>query len=152
MIGSFLAFTAAPLAPEKIFSLGPFPITNSMITGLLSAIFVLGLFGLAARMSRLWPKSRFSYFIESLIDLVDGLMAESFGDKEKARKHFPLMVTLLIFILVGNLSGLLPGIETIMYTFHGQHVSLFRSWTTDLNSTLAMAVLALATVHYYAVK
>src|ERR1700693_4885256 len=139
MLAVIAAFTAEPLAPEKLFSLGPFAFTNSMLLGLLSAAFVLLLFGLAARASSLWPKSRLAFYVESLIDLVYGLMVDSFGDEKKARRHFPLMITLLVFILVGNLSGLLPGIETIMYSAHGQHVSLFRSWTTDLNSTLAMA-------------
>jgi F-type H+-transporting ATPase subunit a len=152
MIGAMAAFTAEPLAPEKLFNIGPLPVTNSMLTGVLSAIFVIALFGLAAKASKLWPKSRFAFAIESLIDFVDGLMAESFGDSKKARKHFPLLWTLLIFILIGNLTGLLPGMESIMYSSGGHHVSLFRSWTTDLNSTLAMAVLSLATVHYYAVK
>ena len=145
-------FTAEPLAPEKLFNLGPLVFTNSMLTGLLSVLFVLGLFGLAARASKLWPKSRLAYAVETLIDFIDALVTESFGDKDKARRHFPLLIALLLFILVGNLSGLLPGIDTITYNTGGKSVSLFRSWTTDLNSTLAMAVLSLATVHYYAIK
>lgn len=152
MIWLATTFTAEPLAPQTLFNLGPIPFTNSMLLGLLSAVFVLSLFGLAARASRLWPKSRLAFWVESLIDLVYGFMVESFGDEKKARKHFPLLLTLLIFILVGNLSGLMPGIGTIMYSSHGSHIALFRSWTTDLNSTLAMAVLSLTTVHFYAVK
>lgn len=145
-------FTAEPLGAQTLFSAGPLTFTNSMLTGLISALFVLILFGLAARASRLWPRSRLAFYVESLIDLVDSFMVDSFGDREKAQRHFPLLITLLIFILVGNLSGLMPGIETIMYHSRGGTVSLFRSWTTDLNSTLVMAILSLATVHYYAVK
>lgn len=152
MIGAVATFVAAPLAPEKLFSLGPIPITNSMLTGLVSILFVLVLFGAAAKASQLWPKSRLAFFVESVIELVYGMLLESFGDDKKARRHFPLLASLLIFILIGNLSGLLPGIETIKYIHNGHSVSLFRSWTTDLNSTLALAVLALSTVHYYAVK
>lgn len=123
-----------------------------MLLGWISIIFLFLIFGSAAYASKLWPRSRLAFYIESLIDAVFGLLADTFGDREKAKRHFPLLVSLLIFILIGNLSGLLPGIETITYAAHGQHVSLFRSWTTDLNSTLALAVLALATVHFYAVK
>ena len=148
MIGILAAFTAEPLAPQKIFNLGPVPITNSMLLGIISLFLVCLLFGLAAKASRVWPTSRLAFYVESLIGAVFGMMAETFGDEKKARKHFPLLISLLLFILVGNLSGLLPGIQTIKY----HDVSLFRSWTTDLNSTLAMAVLSLATVHFYAVK
>src|SRR5579859_1268653 len=121
MINYISTYTAAPLAPEKLFNVGPFPVTNSMLLGLISAVFVLSVFGLAAKLSKLWPRSRFAFFIESLIEFVYGLMVDAFGDEKKARKHFPLLVSLLIFILVGNLSGLLPGIETIMYNTHGEH-------------------------------
>ena len=149
MIGALATtFTAEPLAPDKLFSLGPIAITNSMVLGILSLIFVCGLLLAAARASQLWPRSRFAFWVESLVELVYGMMKDTFGDEAKARRHFPLLLSLLLFILVGNLSGLLPGIETIRY----HHTALFRSWTTDLNSTLALAVLALAPVHFYAVK
>lgn len=143
-------FVAAPLAPEQLFSIGPIGVTNSMLLGIITALFVVSLFGLAARASQLWPKSRLAFFVETLIELVYGMVQESFGNEAKARKHFPLLTTLLIFILIGNLSGLLPGIETIKYGH--EHISLFRSWTTDLNSTLALATLSLMTVHYYAIR
>ncbi len=152
MLSHFVTFAAAPLAPEKLFNLGPVPITNSMLLGWISVVILLVGFGIAARATKLWPKSRAVFYIESMIDLVFGLLVDTFGDRGKARKHFPLLISLFIFILIGNLSGLLPGIETITYNNGEGFVSLFRSWTTDLNSTIALAVLALITVHYYAVK
>src|SRR5207302_2043162 len=119
---------------------------------LILAVLVLGFFSLAARASQLWPKSRLAFYVESFIDLVLGLMTESFGDRKKALRFFPLLITLCTFILASNLSGLLPGIQTITLNVQGEHVGLFRAWTTDLNSTLAMAVLCLATVHIYAIR
>jgi F-type H+-transporting ATPase subunit a len=77
------------------------------------------------------------------------MIIETFsGDQRRAMRHFPLLITLFVFILVCNLSGLLPGVGTISYN----GTPLLRAWTTDLNSTLAMATLALATVHVYAIK
>ena len=148
----FASSDAQPLAPQTLIHLGPLPFTNSMLFGLIGAVFVLGLFGLAARASRLWPKSRLAFTIETLVDVVFGLMEETFGDRKKAMKHFPLLFTLFVFILINNLSGLLPGVDTITLTVAGVKVSLFRSWTTDLNATLAMAIISLSTVHYYAVR
>ena len=145
-------FVAAPLAPDTLFRIGPMPITNSMFTGLILLALVSCFFYAAARASQLWPKSRLAFYTETVVDLVYGMLLESFGDDKKTRRHFPLLFSLLVFILVCNLSGLLPGIETIQYHSGEGYVSLFRSWTTDLNATLALAVLALATVHYYAVK
>ena len=143
---------AEPLAAQKLFTIGPLTFTNSMLLGLVTAVFVLVFFGLAARASQLWPRSRFAFYTESFVELVFGLMVDSFGDRKKAAKHFPLLITLFVLIVVANLSGLLPGIQTITYDVHDSYVSLFRSWTTDLNSTLAMAIVSLSTVHFFAVK
>ncbi len=145
-------FTAEPLAPEKLFNIGPFTFTNSMLDGLIGAVLILLIFGLVARATQLRPKGRLAFYVESLVDVVFGMMSDSFGDRKKAAKHFPLLLALLILILAGNIGGLLPGVDTITYSHGGQTVALFRSWTTDLNTTLALATLSLATVHYYAVK
>lgn len=144
-----MPFATEALAAEKLFDFGPLPFTNSMLFGILMAILVLGLFGVVARISQLWPKNRIAYWFESFTELVMSMIIETFGsDRKRALRHFPLLITLFVFILASNLSGLLPGVGTI--TYNG--TQLFRAWTTDLNSTLAMATLALATVHIYAVK
>ncbi len=152
MVGVVFAYIAAPLAPETLFNLGPIAVTNSMLLGWICAIFLSLLLVGAAKASNVWPKSRLAFYTESVVDLVFGLLADTFGDRKKAQRHFPLLISLLLFVLLVNLSGLLPGIETITYNANGDNVSLFRSWTTDLNSTLALAVLALVTVHFYAVR
>jgi F-type H+-transporting ATPase subunit a len=142
------AEASEPLAAQKVFDLGSLPITNSMIYGLVIGLFILIVFLLAARMSRLWPKSKLAYWCESLVELMFGQIYESFGDRAKAMKHFPLLISLFIFILACNLSGLIPGVGTL--TYNG--VSFFRAWTTDLNATLALAVLSIGTVQVYAVR
>ena len=143
-----MVFATEALAPEKLFSLGPLPVTNSMLFGVMMAALVLLLFGFAARVSQLWPKSRVAYWFETVTELIMGMIIDTFGgDRRTALRHFPLLITLFVFILVCNLSGLLPGVGTITY----DGTQLFRAWTTDLNSTLAMATLALATVHIYAI-
>lgn len=148
---SFFAETA-PLAPQKLFEVGPLPFTNSMLLGLICALIVLALFGLAARSSRLWPKSRWAFLVETLIETIFNMLDETFGDRKKTLKHFPLLISLFLFILICNLSGLMPGIETVYYNTSEGLVPLFRSWTTDLNSTIAIAILSLLTVHIYAIK
>lgn len=144
-----LPMATEALAAEKLFDLGPLPVTNSMIFGVIIAAALLTIFGLAARSSQLWPKSRVAYWFETVTELIKGMVVDTFGgDEKRALRHFPLLITLFVFILTCNLSGLLPGVGTITYN----DTPLFRAWTTDLNSTLAMATLALATVHIYALK
>ena len=152
LVPFFAAEGAAPLAAEKLFNIGPFSFTNSMLFGLITVVLTLTLFGLAARASHTWPKSRLAFYIESLVELVFNLMTESFGDRKKAARHFPLLLSLFIFILAANLSGLLPGVGSLSVNVNGEHTSLLRAFTTDLNSTLAMAVLSLSVVHVYALR
>lgn len=140
-----------PLAAEPIFNVGPLAITNSMLFGVILAIVVLAIFIVAARRSTLKPKSKFAFWVESLIDLIIGAAAENFGgDRKKAAKHLPLIMTLFTFILVSNLSGLLPGVGTI--TAGDGVTPLLRPFTTDLNGTLALAVLTIGLVQFYAIR
>lgn len=149
MLGYFFGAETTPLAAEKLFSIGPLPVTNSMVFGIMMGALLLSIFMLMARATDIWPKSKMAYWGETIVELIQDLIIETFGgDRKRAMRHFPLLITLFIFILVSNLSGLLPGVHTI--TYNG--TSLFRAWTTDLNSTLAMATLSLATVHIYALK
>lgn len=151
MLMPFFGLESEPLAPQHLFNIGPLPITNSMLFGVITAAFVVILFGLAAKASQLWPKSRFAFWVESLVELILGIVTESFGgDRRRALRFFPLLLTLFIFILAANLSGLLPGIGSLTYNVNGQPISFLRSFTTDLNSTLAMAVFSLTVVQIYA--
>lgn len=144
-----MKFASEPLAAPTLFNWGPLPVTNTMVYGVVMAALVLVLFGMAARASKIWPKNKLAYWFENITDMVFDLILDVFnGDRTKAMKHFPLLITLFVFILACNLSGLLPGVGTI--TFHDEPI--FRAWTTDLNSTLAMAILALGTVHVYAIR
>lgn len=140
-----------PLAAQKLFSLGPLDITNAMLFAVITAAFTIGLLVAAARYSQLHPKSRLAYVIELLVDFIWGVAISTFGDRKTALKHLPLLATLFSFILVGNLtgSGLLPGVGTVTAQ-HG--TPLLRPFTTDLNATLAMAILTIGLVQFYALR
>jgi F-type H+-transporting ATPase subunit a len=152
MLNTVFALETAPLAAEKLFSFGPIDITNSIFYGLIIAAVTLGFFVTAANMSKLYPNSRFAYYTELLVDGIWGVAIDTFGDRETARKHLSLLVTLFTFILACNLSGLLPGVGSIVAHTKEGEVSLLRAFTSDLNATLAMAILTIGLVQYHALK
>lgn len=152
MMVPFFGFEVEPLAPQGLFNIGPLTITNTMFTGVLVALGMIALFVVAARASQLFPKSKLAFYVESLVELVLGLVVELFGDKKQAMRYFPLLLSLFVFILFSNLTGILPGIETLTYFNNGERTSLLRAWTTDLNSTLALATLTMAVVQYHALR
>jgi F-type H+-transporting ATPase subunit a len=87
--------------------------------------------------------------IGSLYDLFANILQ----DERLARKFFPMICTMFIFILVGNWMGILPGIGSI--TVSGTHngepemVPLFRSMNADVNMTLAIALVSMTSVQLY---
>jgi F-type H+-transporting ATPase subunit a len=148
MLIPFSTFEVEPLGAQPLFNIGPLAITNTIFTGVIAGILVVLVLGVAARASQLWPRSKLAFYVESLVEMMRGMISELFGDEAMAKRYFPLLITLFIFILVCNLTGILPGIETVTYN----HTSLFRAWTTDLNSTAALAVLTMTIVEVHAIR
>lgn len=154
MLGPFFGLEIEPLSAQHLFNIGPLTVTNAMFFSVITAAFTIGLLILAAKYSQLHPKSRLAYTIEVLLDFIWGVAISTFGDRRTALKHLPLLATLFIFILIGNLSGsgLLPGVGTITAHSGGVTEPLLRPFTTDLNATLAMAILTIGLVQYHALK
>lgn len=143
------------IAAEKILTLFGLPITNT----LLMSWIVFGLLTLAAILIslRLNPipqalQNIFELFVESFLGLMEGV----FGMREKAEKYFPVVATIFIFILLSNWLGIFPGIGSIgLYEeVRGKQVfvPLFRSAASDLNFTLALAILATFLVHIFGIR
>jgi F-type H+-transporting ATPase subunit a len=153
MLSTFASEGAGvPLAAEPIFHVGGLAVTNSMFFGVITGIAVLVLFIIAARRTEKRPKSFFAFAIESVVEFLLNIAQENFGDRKKALKHLPLLLTLFSFILIANLSGLLPGVGTVITKTPEGEIPLLRAFTTDLNGTLALAILTIGTVQFYAIK
>jgi F-type H+-transporting ATPase subunit a len=146
------AGTGVPLAAEPVFNVGGMAVTNSMLFGVVTGIVVIILFTIAMRRTKLRPTSLFTFGIETVVEFFYGIAKDNFGSEKKALKHLPLLMTLFSFILVANLSGLLPGVGTLVERTPQGDIPLFRAFTTDLNGTLALAILTITTVQFYALK
>lgn len=149
---TYFAASSVPLTPETIFTIAGLSVTNAMFYGVIIAIAVLVMFYLAAKHSTVRPTRKFSFAIESLVDVVLNIAEENFEDRKKAIKYLPLLLTLFTFILLSNLTGLLPGVGSITIgTEHGVS-PLLRPFTSDLNGTLALAILTIGTVQVAAIR
>lgn len=143
---------SVPLAAEPVFHVGPLVVTNSMLFGVITGLIVLAIYMSAARRSTLRPKSKFAFAVESIVGYFMDIAVENFGDRKKALKHLPLLLTLFTFILLANISGLIPGVGTVITRTPEGDIPLLRAFTTDLNGTLALAILTIGTVQFYAIK
>jgi F-type H+-transporting ATPase subunit a len=88
---------------NKIFDLGAFSFTNSALWAVLAVAGVTLLYYLAPR--NLVP-TRLQSVAESLYEVIDNMTHEVLH--ENARKFFPFVLTLFLFILFCNVMGLIP--------------------------------------------
>jgi F-type H+-transporting ATPase subunit a len=145
-----------PLAAEPIFYIGSLPITNTIINATLTMVgFVIFAF-LINRAVKLYgsdkaPRGLLNFF-ESILELLYQYFDTVTRDRKKTIQFLPLVGTLFLFILVSNWIGLLPGVGSIgRWLVHEGHVELipvFRPANTDLNLTLAMALVAVIVSHF----
>ncbi len=100
------------LAAETLFHLGPIPVTNSMLTMLIVMGLILLVGSTIARKAQAVPTGRAQGMLELIVEFLLNLVEGTAG-KTAGRRIFPLIAGIFIFILVANLSGLLPGVGTI---------------------------------------
>lgn len=152
MISFFAASQDVPLAAEQVFKIGAISITNTMLFAAIVAVFVAILFIVARFLTKVRPKSMFAFVIEQIVDFILDIAQQNFGSRKKALQHLPLLLTLFMFILIGNLSELVPGVGSITIATNDGPTPLLRAFTTDLNATLALAILSIGLVQFYAIK
>lgn len=129
------------LTAEKAFSIGPLPVTNSMITSWIISLTIILVIRLLVGKTSLIP-SKGQLFVESIVGGLRNVVEPIVGRK----LFFPsfwLLSGLFIFILIQNWSGLLPGVGSVgYYDETGKYTSLIRPGNADLNMTLALAAVA----------
>jgi F-type H+-transporting ATPase subunit a len=101
-------------------------------------------------------QNAFEFLVEGLLGLVEGV-----SGKKKGRMFFPFVASFFIFILFANLLDVIPGVDTIGQVEHGvqsgllwrdesnQLITWLRPPTTDLNLTLAMALVSVVATQYF---
>jgi len=88
-------------------------LTNSAVYMILAALLATGLLIVGMRNRSLVP-TRLQSIAELLYEFVANLVRENAG--AEARKYFPFVFSIFIFILFGNLLGMIPG--TFTFTSH----------------------------------
>ena len=141
------------LAAETLFNIGPLPITNSILTTWLVTAILIGFAYIATKKVSLVP-SGIQNIAEIMVDSFNDLISTIAGDKTKV--FLPIVASFFFFILFGKYLGLLPGISSIgFYEYHqGEKVfiPLLRSINSDLNTTVALAIVSLFATHYLSIK
>lgn len=136
------------LPAQTLFHIGSFGVTNAMVTGTLSLIIFLAVFGYTSYMVRTGRYNRFVGFMQWAFEGIVGQIDSVIADKKLARRITPLGITLFFYVIISYWMSVLPGLDTI--TIHD--VPLIRSIAADLNFTFAITIIAFITVQMYAIR
>ncbi len=134
------------LAPYVVGETFGVPITSTMITTWLTMGLLLVLVLVGTRRLALVPAGRLQNVFEMVVGGVHDYMADVLESKQLARTYFPIVMTIFLFVLSLNWVGLLPGV-TAFGTYDLGHLTpwLYPA-ATDLNITLAFALIAFVTI------
>ena len=125
---------AGELSVNTVFQLGPLSVTTTVVTtwAIMAASALLA--WLTTRRLRIDPGP-----LQSGIEGIVSVLEEAIRAvaPEQARQIMPFIASLWLFLIVSNLSGLIPGVH---------------SPTGDLSATGALAMLVFLSVHWFGIR
>lgn len=142
------------IAAEKVTQIdlpyiGEFVITNAMISSTL-VITVLVWLGIYIRLNlkEKGMPSRSQLIVESIYQLMEGIVKQGLGSGNTYRKYLGLVIVLFLYIVLGSWFGLLPGVLYWGYDNGKEIIPYLRAPTTDLSATTALAITAFFAIQY----
>ncbi|MEM0232236.1 MAG: F0F1 ATP synthase subunit A [Candidatus Methanomethyliaceae archaeon] len=125
---------------EKIFEIYGFPITNTLLTSWLTFV-LLSLIIFILKKSLKNRPFKLQALAEILLENTYNFLHSIFGENFNL-KIFSFILTFFLFILFSNWLGILPIVGSIYIQEGEQKVPIFRSTYSDLNMTLALALIS----------
>jgi F-type H+-transporting ATPase subunit a len=129
------------LAAERIGSVFGIPITNALLTAWLVSVLLIVIAFFVGRNAKLIPGKMQNAF-EMLFEFVLNYMEQALGSRRLAERYFPLIATIFLFIFCANELEFFPLVGSIGFYQNGQLIPLLRGATSDLNLTLAFAIIS----------
>jgi len=155
--------------PDPLFYLFGIPVFNTFLLTVVSGLIVIGFFWAGVRKPKLIPGP-----LQNLVEWVSELLlnlCEEVAGKTNGRRFFPWVATIFFLVLIANWWEVIPGIETIGTINHelpncqgaintifltGSQSNCITPWlrppSTDLNFTLALAVISFIATQAYGFK
>lgn len=136
------------LVAEEVFNVSGFPITNSLILGVVGyALLLWALFYVAGKVKR-GKKNRFVSLFQWIFEGLYNTVEQVTGDKKVTKRLAPLAITIFFFVIFQYWTGILPIVGPITY----DGVPVFRGLAADLNTTFALAITTIVMAQVYAIR
>lgn len=148
MLNSFASNIEISVPAQKLFELWGFPITNSLLTGLVGIIALFAVFGYVISMVKRGKYNRFVGLVQWCFEGMYGQVLEVIPDREIARKIAPVALTVFFTMLASYWMSVLPGLDSIKVN----GAPILRSLAADLNFPLAVSLIIFVLVQYFAIR
>ncbi len=135
-----------PRPPPALFHIFGLPVTNTILAGWITVVFLVLVSWLITRRMKLVP-GRLQAAFEFVVGWVYDLCRSTAGEKN-GRKFFPVVATIFLFVAFNAWLSLVPGFGSILF---GDH-ELIRGSNTDINTPLAMALISFVFVAYFGIR
>jgi F-type H+-transporting ATPase subunit a len=127
-------------------------LTNTLLSSLVVTVLLIGLFWTATRRMAVVPRGLQNFVeagMEALLNFVEGV-----AGPENARRFFPLIATIFLFVMFNAWIGLLPIYPSMGFLGdHGEITRhLLRPAGTDLNMPLALALSSFVFVEFWGLR
>lgn len=146
------------IAAETLTHFVGLTITNSFLTTLIVVSIILTYAHFTGKSLKLTKSSKNQTFLEIVISAIYTLSTSILG-KKHTKVYFPIIFSFFIFILMSNWFGLLPFVNGVKYTptvetasEHAESMHVFRAPTSDLNTTIALALVSVLLIQFAAIK
>ncbi|MBC7235394.1 MAG: F0F1 ATP synthase subunit A [Chloroflexi bacterium] len=121
--------------PKVLFTLGGVPIRDTVVHTWVILAVLVGFAYWARHRYRVWEPRPWQLGVETIVTYVDELIVDIAG---RARPELvPFLTTMITFIAIANLLGLVP---------------MLLAPTRDVNTTLALALISLASTYLYSIR
>lgn len=142
-------------AAEPIFYIQSFPVTNTLIHTILVDILLIGTSVYLSKKVHLIPDF-LQNMVEAIIEPMYNLTESIAPLKKQTVAIFPYVMTFFLFIFIANFTSLLPGFGSIGFfeiiEEKKELIPLLRGTTSDLNTTLALALISVFATHMLSIK
>lgn len=150
-------FAPPTIYSEHIGSVGGFDIRNTL---LMSWVAVIILTLVAVIFAKNYLKntvpSKFQLLIETVVEGIYDFFHAVTNDDKQTKQFLAVCGTIFIFVVISNWMGLLPGVGSIGFWEEEEGrkllIPLLRSTYSDVNMTLAIAVISVVMTQIYGMK
>jgi F-type H+-transporting ATPase subunit a len=133
---------------SELFSLGGLTITDTMVAGgIITFLIILICFWVSKFKLRNPSKTQVAF--ETIIESIHNFLTQISGDIKLELGIITLLISLVLLILMANLMTIfLPFLEAIKFG----ELNFFRTYTSDFNTTLVLALLGVILTQVIAIK